>query len=479
MHYLDLSIVEIHQALLENKVTPLELVLESIKRAKNNKDNCFEYICEKEAVAAIKELENKDKNNILWGIPYTLKDNISTKDIPTSASSKLLDGYVPVFSSEVYERLQKAGAILIGKTTLDELGIGSSGTLGRKGKTYNPWDKTHTHMIGGSSSGSAASVCSRIVPFSLGSDTGNSVRLPASFSGLVGLKPSWGRISRYGLFPLEVSMDHIGIFARNVKDSAIVLSTLAGHDEKDMTSSLKETKQYENALNLSPRDKRIAVIKEFYDSFINQNVKEAFDKTLNKMKEKGAKVDFVSIDRNLCLSLQISYSILSAVGAMSNNANLDGVRFGPSYDEDNYEENVVKARSEFQYAIKRRFAFGAYVISHREMYENAKRVRHLVVKEMKRILNQYDAIYLPTTNGGAPLFSEKANMLDDSYLLTDKHLLLANFAGLPSINIPLGFDNGLPFGATITAGLFKEELVLSLAASIEEITGLKDLVIKE
>ena len=205
MSYLDLSIKEIHQAILEGKVTPIELVLESLQRAKEDSNNAFEFICENEALKEVENLSSELKDSPLYGIPYALKDNFSTKDIPTCASSNILEGYVPVFSSEVALRLKKAGAILIGKTTLDELAMGGTGLSGHLGPTYNPWDKTHTRQIGGSSSGSAAAVSSGIVPLAIGSDTGDSTRKPASYAGLVGFKPTWGRISRFGLFPFAPS----------------------------------------------------------------------------------------------------------------------------------------------------------------------------------------------------------------------------------------------------------------------------------
>jgi aspartyl-tRNA(Asn)/glutamyl-tRNA(Gln) amidotransferase subunit A len=213
MNTLDLSLNEIHAALVAKKVTPLELTQEAIKRAKESKDNAFELIDEANALAFAASLKDPEKDNVLWGIPYVLKDNFSTKGLPTTASSNILNGYVPLYDATVVSKLKAAKAVMIGKSTLDELAMGGTGTTGHLGKTYNPWDPTHQRMIGGSSCGSAASVCSGIVPFALGSDTGDSVRKPASFAGLVGMKPTWGRISRYGLFPFAPSLDHVGFLA--------------------------------------------------------------------------------------------------------------------------------------------------------------------------------------------------------------------------------------------------------------------------
>ena len=205
--YRGLSIEQLHELLVAKKVTPLELAKEAIELAKKDTNNAFEYIMENEALANASELKEPEVNNPLWGIPFVIKDNLSTKDVPTTASSNILRGYVPVFDATVVTKLKEAHAVPIGKATLDELAMGGSGTTGHLGTTYNPHDRSHTRLIGGSSCGSAAVTADGIVPFALGSDTGDSVRKPASYAGLVGLKPSWGRISRYGLFPFAPSLD--------------------------------------------------------------------------------------------------------------------------------------------------------------------------------------------------------------------------------------------------------------------------------
>ena len=361
MGYLHLSITELHQLLVEEKITPRDLAMEALLKAKNDTNNAFEYIAEKEALEALKNLDNLDKNNLLWGIPYVLKDNFSTKNIPTSASSHILDGYVPIFSCEVYERLQKCGAILIGKTTLDELAMGGTGTTGRKGITFNPWDKTKTHQVGGSSSGSAAVVAAGIVPFAIGSDTGDSVRKPASYAGLVGLKPTWGRISRFGLFPFATSLDHVAYFTRNVEDAQIVLSYLAGRDEKDMTSSLKPVEQYESYKNISIKGKTFAIIDEIYESISNRKIRDAFERTILEIKRNGGIIKHVSMSIDLCRAVYPTYMIISCAEATSNNANLDGIKFGLKVDGDSYNEIIKNTRTNgFGELIKRRFVIGSY-----------------------------------------------------------------------------------------------------------------------
>lgn len=482
MNYLDLSIKEIHEAIVNHKVTPLELVQEAIKRAKNDKNNAFEYICEKEALEEVKNLDEKKIDNLLYGIPYVLKDNFSTKGIPTSASSNILNDYVPIYSSEVYIRLKNEGAIMIGKSTLDELAMGGTGTTGRKGRTFNPWDESHLHMIGGSSCGSAAAVASGIVPFSIGSDTGDSVRKPASYAGLVGFKPTWGRISRFGLFPFAPSLDHVAFFSRNVFDSAIILKALSGRDEKDATSSIVKVDEYVNNLRKELKGKRIAVIEEIYDSFKNPVVKEAFDKALTKMKEEGAIVEYPSLDINLCKAIYPTYMVISCAEATSNNANLDGIKFGPRFEGDNYEDVMKEARTRgFSELIKRRFVIGSYSLLRENQYDTflrAQKCRHMIVDAVNAILDKYDAIFLPASTGGAPLFEQSSDKLSAEYLLGDNYLAIGNFAGLPSLTLPLGFENNLPFGANLTCKKWKEQETLNLALAIEDITGYKNLIKK-
>ena len=282
MNYLDLSIREIHQALVEKKTTPLELVEEALRRAKANKDNAFEMLCEEEAIAFAKSLGEPEEDNLLWGIPYCSKDNFSTKGKETTASSNILVGYVPLFDATVIEKLNAKKAIMIGKTTLDELAMGGTGTTGHKGITYNPYDPSHKRMCGGSSCGSAAVVSAGIVPFALGSDTGDSVRKPASYTGLVGMKPTWGRISRYGLFPFAPSLDHVGFFTRYVEDSAILLGTLSGRDDRDSTSSFKPVEDYV-PVSSSLKGTKIAIIKEIVDSIKDEKLRLIKEGKLKKM----------------------------------------------------------------------------------------------------------------------------------------------------------------------------------------------------
>ena len=482
MDFLDLTLVELHEALLKSKVTPLMLAQEAIKRAKEDNNNAFEFICEKEAFDAVESLDQKDKNNLMWGIPFVIKDNFSTKDIPTTASSNILNGYKPVFSSEVYSRLLNAGGIPIGKTTMDELAMGGFGMTGHKGKTFNPFDLSHTHIVGGSSCGSASATAASIVPVGIGSDTGDSVRKPASYSGLVGFKPTWGRISRFGLFPFAPSLDHVAYFTRSVEDSAAILDLLAGHDDKDSTSSDKPKENYFNNLKPCISRLKIAIIEEIMDSISDEDIKKQFNENVEKLRTKGAIINHVHMDKKVCKAMYPTYLIISSAEATSNNANLDGIKFGPRYRGDIYEEVVKKARTfGLSDAIKKRFIFGSYSLmreNQEEIFLRAQKCRRLIVDAVNDILKENDVIYLPSSPTTAPLFNSSYDKLSDEFLIAENFLVLGNFAGLPSLSLPIGFVDGLPFGANITGRAFEEQLVFNFALAIQEITGLKNLSAK-
>lgn len=478
MGFLRKSIYEIHEALINGLVTPEELVREALTKAHDDKNNAFEFISDDFAYEELKHLNEKDKNNLFWGIPYALKDNFSTKGIPTCASSNILEGYVPIFSAEIVNRLSQKGAILIGKTTLDEFGMGGHGTSGHHGFVYNPWDNTHKREIGGSSSGSAVAVSAGIVPFAIGTDTGDSVRKPASYACLVGFKPTWGRISRYGLFPFAPSLDHVAFFTRNVTDSAALLEALAGHDYKDLTSSKEIVKDYKNNLNPTVKDKKVAIIKEIYDAMPRNDELKVFEASLMKLKEAGATIEFVSLDINLCRAIYPTYFVISSAEATSNTANLDGIKFGFGIKGDNFEETLIKTRTAgFSNQIKRRFLIGSYSLlkeNKDDIYLQAQRVRKLITNRVNEILKSFDAIYLPSASSIAPEFNKKPEASYDLDI-SDNFMAIANFAGLPSITVPLGFVNGMPYGVNITTSLFNEQGALDFALAIENITGIKDL----
>ncbi len=479
MNYLDLSISEIHQAYLKGETTPLELTKEAIERAKKDNNNAFERICEQEALEFASDLKEVEADNVWWGIPFLSKDNFSTKGIETTASSNILNGYVPLFDAHVIKALKEKKAILIGKTTMDELAMGGTGTTGHKGMTFNPYDESKTRLVGGSSCGSAAAVAASIVPFALGSDTGDSVRKPASYAGLVGFKPTWGRISRYGLFPFAPSLDHVAYFTRNVEDAALALEILAGRCLKDSTSSTKPVEGYSKHLNDSIAGKKIAVLNEVVDSISDKEIKDKFNSSLKELEKAGAIIEYVDFGRESLSSLYATYMVISCAEATSNNANLDGIKFGPYYDGNSYQEVMYQARTKgFSELIKRRFVIGSYCLmkeNQEELFLAAQRNRAKIVKRTNDILSECDFIYVPAAPSVAPKKDAKSDKLSDEYLIADNHLALGNFAGLPSITIPLFLENGLPVGVNVMGRAFEESNVLALANALEKITGLSGL----
>lgn len=483
MSYLDLTIKEMHQALVDKKITPLELTLEAIKRAKEDNNNAFETILEKEAIEIASNLKEPEVDNIFWGIPVGIKDNFSTKGILTTGSSEILRDYVPVFNATVVQKLLDAHAVPIAKTTLDELAMGGTGTTGHKGITYNPYDPSHTRLVGGSSCGSAAMVSNAIVPFALGSDTGDSVRKPASYAGLVGFKPTWGRISRFGLFPFAPSLDHVAYFTRSVEDSALSLSLLAGRDNHDATSSTKPVEDYAKVINNPIKGVKIAVLREVVDSIDDKYVLEAFNNTIKELEKQGAIVEYVDFSMKLLESIYPTYMVISCAEATSNNANLDGIKFGPRYEADTYTDVMIKARTKgFCELIRRRFIIGSFALmreNQNDLFLRAQKARRLIVNRTNEILSDYDFIYVPAAPSIAPKFSDSSDRLSNNYLIADNILVLGNFAGLPSLTLPIGKEDNMPFGANVMGRAFEEAKVFNVAKAIENIVGLENMSARE
>ena len=461
------SILELHELLVTKKVTPVELAKDAIELAMKDNNNAFEYIMENEAIEIASSLGEPEENNPLWGIPFAIKDNMSTKDVPTTGSSNILKGYIPVYDAAVVERLKNAKAVPIAKTTLDELAMGGTGTSGHLGVTHNPYDESKTRLVGGSSCGSAAVTAAGIVPFALASDTGDSTRKPASYAGLVGLKPTWSRISRYGLFPFAPSLDTVGIFTRNVTDAAIVLQALAGRDERDSTSSTQKVENYREILGKSCEKRSIAVVKEIRDAVKDKDILNAFNNTVEQFKKRGYQIEEVSMPNDILTSLFPTYFVLSCAESTSNNANMDGIKFGPLSNGTTWEEVMSEARTKgFGELIKRRFVIGSFALmkeNKNDLFIRAQRNRRRIVECVNKILENHDFIYLPAAPSVAPKIGEVSDRLSDEYLIADNHLVLGNFAGLPSITLPIGFKDGLPFGANLMGKAFDEGSLLGVS----------------
>ena len=476
------SILDYRKELDESKVTSEQLFNESIEKSKKYQDkfNVFVTITD--------EYKKEESDSLISGIPYVLKDNFSTKGILTTASSNILKDYVPVYDATAYKKLKEAGAVLVGKTVLDELAMGGTSTTGHTGVVRNPWDKDR--LIGGSSGGSAAAVALGIVPFALGSDTGDSIRKPAAFGGIVGFKPTYGRISRYGLFAFASSLDHVGCFTRNVKDAAIVTDILKGKDERDMTSLPDEDIKYLDMLENDIKGKKLFYIKEVVDLDIYKDAGEEtlevlrkFHETVEKCKELGFVVEEVSIDEKLLKAIYPTYMTISCAEATSNNSNLTGIIFGPRGEGNSIDEIMFDARTKgFSEFIKRRFILGSYILqkeNQERLFKNAGRLRRLIVDKMNELYKEYDAMILPASGGIAPKFDDEADRMSDRYLILENHMAIGNFGGFPSITIPYGMVKDMPIGLNITGPQFKDGEVLNIAHKIEEKLGYKDLVKEE
>lgn len=476
MKYDNLSILELRKLLDNKKVTTLELFNNSRRLAmKLNEDyNNFVTILDK--------LEyNPNKNSLLNGIPYALKDNFSTKDILTTGSSNILKDYIPIYNSTVYQKLIDAGCVLVGKTTLDELAMGGTGTTCHTGVVRNIWDKKR--MVGGSSSGSANAVASGIVPFAIGSDTGDSVRKPASYVGIVGFKPTYGRISRYGLFAFASSLDHVGIFARNVKDVAIVTDVLKGKDTNDMTSLEDDNIKYADNLDNEIKGRKLFYIKEVINIKTNnketEEIIKKFMDNIDKLRELGFVIEEVSIDKKLLEAVYPTYNIISCAEATSNNANLTGILYGPRSDKDNINDMIFDARTKgFSELIKRRFVIGSYVLQKEnqdKLFLNACRVRRIIVDKINDLFKEYDGYILPTC-GIAPLLEDASDKLTEEYLILENHLQIGNFGGFPSITIPCGYVNNMPISINLTGRAKEDSLVLNMAYHISNKLGNHDII---
>ena len=467
--YREKTIKELKEELQEDKTTAEELYQKALRLAHYFQEDYNSF------VTITDDSKVKERDTLVGGIPYALKDNFSTTGILTTGSSNILKDYVPVYDATVYKKLKRAGATLVGKTVLDELAMGGTGTTGHTGVVKNPWDKER--MIGGSSAGSASAVALGIVPFAIGSDTGDSVRKPAAFGGLVGFKPTYGRISRYGLFAFASSMDHVAMFTRCVKDAAIVTDVLKGQDPLDMTTLKDDGKTYSELLDKDITGKKLFYIKEICDVSLyeDKEVVETltkFHETLDKCREKGFVIDEVSVDKSLLEAIYPTYMCLSCAEATSNNSNLTGIQFGPRGEGDSIEEIMFDARTKgFSELIKRRFVLGSYILQKEnqdKLFLNAQRVRRLIVEKITELFKEYDGMILPASGGIAPKFDSSSEKLSDRYLLLENHLAIGNFGGFPSITIPYGFVEDMPVGLNVTGRIKEDDVVLNIAHKIEE-----------
>ena len=477
------GIISLHEKLSNKEITSDELVKKSIEACHSIQDRTNAF------VTIIDDAKGqKVTKDLLSGIPYGIKDIFATKGILSTGSSNTLKDYVPIYTATCVANLEKHGAVGVAKTVLDELGMGGTGTTGHTGVVHNPWD--YERMAAGSSAGSAASVAAGVYPFALGSDTGDSVRKPAAYCGIVGYKPTYGMVSRFGMYQFASSLDTVGVLTRSVEDAAIVVDAMKGKDEKDMTSWDSSKIKLQKSLTGKVKNKKLFYIKEVCDienyKKPSKELKEHLENFKNRIKEYeklGISIEGVSIDQTLLNALPSIYVVISCAEATSNMSNLTGIVFGPRGEGDTPEAMMKDHRTKgFSPLIKRRFVIGSYVLqseNQEKYFLNAKRVRRMIVDKMNSLFEKYDAMIAPVGIGPAKYLDNDKNMLSDDTSVLDELLQIGNYGGYPSITIPYGFIDNLPVGVNITGKIKDDENVLNIAYALESSMDYKNQLAKE
>ena len=472
-----LTVTECINLIQDKEVSVTEITELFLERSKeiNLKINSLITVCEDSAIKQAKEIDSnfeEYKNKPLLGVPISVKDVISTKNIKTTAGSKILNNYIPPYNAFVVDKLKDAGAIIISKSNCDEFAMGSSNETSFFGPCLNPWDLNT--VPGCSSGGSAASVASSQSLISIGSDTGGSIRQPASLCGIVGMKPTYGSVSRAGLIAFGSSLDQIGPFAKNVHDCEKLFYSIAGHDPKDLTSSKKELKNHNDLSSL--KGIRIGICNDISDQGISEGVKKAFNNSVDTMRSLGADIGEISIDY-IKESLPVYY--LTAPSEASSNLNrYDGIKYGFSDQNGKTSwETIGLTRSNFGEEVKRRILLGTFALSsgyYDEYYGKAQKIRGLIINSFNEAFKKFDLIISPTS----PITAfEVGSQINDPLLMYQNDIctMPANIAGIPAISIPCGFSNELPVGLQIMGPNFSESKIFSVAKLIENSMNLNIL----
>ena len=477
MNITKLTVHELQEKIKNKELTSREIVEAYNKKIEEKEKDIQAFVTTlgEDALTKAEEIDTRRANGETLGefagIPIGIKDNICTKGVKTTCSSKMLENFVSPYDATVMEKLNNENIINLGKLNMDEFAMGGSTEHSYFKTTKNPYNLNK--VPGGSSGGSAAAVSAGMVPWALGSDTGGSIRQPASFCGVVGLKPTYGLVSRYGLVAFASSLDQIGPITKDVYDSALLLNIIAGHDKKDTTSVEKEKIDYTKCLKNDVKGLKIGVPKEFFAEGINKEVKEALEKAMEKYKQLGAIVEEISLD--VAKYSLATYYIIACAEASSNLGRFDGIRYGHRAKEfSNLKELYKKSRSEgFGPEVKRRIILGTYVLSsgyYDAYYKKAQQVRTLVMNEFNKAFEKYDVILTPTSPTVAfDIGSKTSNPLE--MYLSDICTVSVNIAGLPGISIPCGVDKeGMPIGMQLIGNKFAEETILNAAYTFEQAT---------
>tara|TARA_Y100000766_G_scaffold118172_1_gene101542 strand:- start:684 stop:2144 length:1461 start_codon:yes stop_codon:yes gene_type:complete len=467
------SITELRAMLDDKLISPLELIQESHQLANKFKElNCFVTMNEdfsKKKASAI-DLD-KENNSFLLGIPLAQKDLFCTQGLRTTCSSKILSNFIPPYTATAVEKLEDSGSITIGKTNMDEFAMGSSNETSFFGKVHNPWKKGY--VPGGSSGGSAAAVAAGIVPAATGTDTGGSIRQPAAHCGITGLKPTYGRISRWGMIAFASSLDQAGPLARTAEDCAVLLSTMSGHDPKDTTSLNVEVPDFLSKLNEPIKGLKIGIIKEFNLGDLDKEVQERFEESKKAYEKLGAEFVDVSLP-NISASVPTYYSIAPAE-CSSNLSRFDGVRFGHRAENtDDLNDLYIKSRSEgFGDEVKRRILIGTYALSagyYDAYYKKAQQVRRLIKNDFDHVFESVDILMTPTSPSAAFEFGSKGAQNPVELYLEDLFTISSNLAGLPAMSIPHGQVNSLPVGLQLIGNFLREDQLLNAAHIFQQNT---------
>ena len=456
------TIKEIKKMISQKEISNKEIVQEVYKLINENSHlNAFVTLNEENSLKQADNLDNNPSEMTLAGIPIAQKDLFCTKGLRTTCGSKILDNFIPPYSATVIENLENAGCISVGKTNMDEFAMGSSNETSYFGNVHNPWgDKL---VPGGSSGGSASAVAAGIVPAASGTDTGGSIRQPASLCGITGLKPTYGRVSRWGMIAFASSLDQAGPMARTVEDCALLLNEMCSHDTKDTTSLDEDIPNFENDLNQSLKGKKIGVVKDLDLSSLDNDVVSVYEDSLNEFVSLGAELKDISLP-NLALSVP-TYYVVAPAECSSNLSRFDGVKFGRrSENPKDLEELYIQTRSEgFGDEVKRRILIGSYVLSagyYDAYYKKAQQVRRLIKKDFDDAFSNVDVIMTPTTRGPAFEMGSKGSDPIQMYL-EDLFTISANLAGLPAMSLPNGNIDKKPIGLQIIGNFLDESTILN------------------
>ncbi len=475
MELYELTVHELVDKLEKNEITSEDIVKSYSKRIAEKEKDVQAFVTVTTDTAMEKSKNTDREKSKLAGIPIGIKDNLCTKGVKTTCSSKMLENFIAPYNATVVEKLENEGIISLGKLNMDEFAMGASTEYSAFKATKNPWDLQT--VPGGSSGGSAAAVASNMVPWALGSDTGGSIRQPSAFCGVVGLKPTYGLVSRYGLVAFASSLDQIGPITKDVEDCAILLNVIAGYDEKDSTSVNMPKKDYTNSLIKDVKGLKIGVPKEFLGEGINEEVKKSIENAIEEYKKLGAEVEECSLDiANQALA---TYYIIACAEASSNLGRFDGIRYG--YRTKNFEtlKDIYKnSRSEgFGAEVKRRIILGTYVLSsgyYDAYYKKAQKLRTIIKQEFETLFKKYDVLITPTSPTVAYKIGTKSNNPLEMYL-ADLCTVSVNIAGLPGISIPCGVDNqGMPIGLQLIGKPFAEETLIKAAYTYEQETKFRE-----